>query len=346
MSQTFAPFFDGVGWFSQASMSLKRTSYLKSRRPRAVGWRRHETNFPRVRPYSSRRRREGTPRSRTTATDEHQSQLSMAAAERRGLSRRFKGSLSTPLLSDAEAAFVFGTQEDEVPTEKSPSLRQTTLGRMLRRAALLSAVAASSPRSDASENSSLYGHRPSTADKTRGAGSRGGGNRGEASLDHAFRVISGLAEPPSAATVGQEPFSTRRTRSSATAATHRRKRGPHAESSRHGTPIMISPFSERETSTIAKKKSPKDRFYGGKGTDTPRRTDRESTVRKRLPRSVHKALEAALLAASVDTAVSPQEQFVNARKTIADMKRLNTRDSVGDLLDAPALLKQVQSMRR
>lgn len=346
-SQTLVPHLDDVGRFYQARMSLKRTSYLKSRRPQAVSWRRHETNFSRAKPCSCRRRIEGAPRS-TTTTGEHQRQPPSTGAKPRGPTCRFKGSLSTPLLSAAEAAFVLGTKEDEVLTEKSPSLRQTTLGRMLRRAASLSTVAASSPRSDASEHSILRGHHPSDAEKISGARLSGGGNRGERLLDNPLRVKSVFARPPSAAPVGQEPSSTAvrmRTRSSAVAAaaaaTRHRERGPHAESPRHETPIMISPFSEREASIIATK----DRFHGEQGTDSPRRTNKESAVRKRLPRSVHKALEAALLAASVDTAVSPREQFVSARKIIADMKRLNTRDSVGDLLISPALLKQVKFLR-
>ncbi|CAN0388563.1 unnamed protein product [Ectocarpus sp. 8 AP-2014] len=46
--------------------------------------------------------------------------------------------------------------------------------------------------------------------------------------------------------------------------------------------------------------------------------------------NARQALEATIREA-VDT-VSPVEQFVNARKTIADMKQINTKDSTGDIL--------------
>lgn len=365
-------------------MSVKRTSYLNSRQTRSA--RRSPPSPPpaRQRPKTasaaSRRRR--PPDNRGPAGSKSKSKI------RKNVSSKNN---NKPLLSRQETEFLFGrgapaapaAHDDDVP-RRPPSLRQTTLGRMLLNSPASPLGTTSStgdlrrrsppaPLSESSSASSLY-RRPLSADsccsgrtprRRRRTTIRGPGNSsnnisgayssskriptcaggGKAAVTAVSRAIS----RPSSAAPGDGCRGTWRPPLSTTAAAASDSPAPqldsggHPNTGRNGSDTCTSwdrIGGGGDTAMAAKSLARSHAGHGGvtvcaihdgrSGLSESGTTPRGATSGQPAVMSAHHALEATIKA--VIDVVSPLDQFVNARKTIAEMKKINTKDSTGDIL--------------
>lgn len=333
---------------TQASLSVKRTSYLNARR---------STLSP---PATRQRPKTAVARRRRHPPDN------------RGHAGNFNNNDgdNNPLLSHLEREFLFGAgaargvpprgapaDEDEV--YRAPSLRKTTLGRLLQRSAVSSSSLPTSSAdvlphhgpalSESSSVSSLY-RRPLSA------GSKGDpraddhigrrrklgrsirfSNRPSSRGRNAAVLSKARARPSSAAPDGGRR---RRERSSLPAAAGKlpsQVDGKHRHP--HRSRMNSSAYRDKNIRVGATAAVQSPTKHGGPATCAHERvaglsegSAAAATGRpfRQPPINVHQALEATIKAAI--GAVSPREQFVNARKTIAEMKSINTRDSTGDIL--------------
>ena len=303
--------FCGQCQIFQASMSVKRTSYLKGSRPRAMRWLPHENDFPsNARPHP-RPRKGKTSGFLMTARERERSHT---AKHWRGAPSLWVSPYAPPLLSASEAAFVFGNMEGKaILSNRSASVRQTTPGRMLRRAA--SVPVTPSPRQQSLEHFNFSRHhRPWSADM-------GSGTRGESSgnvLNEGFRSRTPTARPSSAALVGRE-----RTKPRYSAATTHGV-GQHAYCLVAESPGKIAPFAERKGSILAMNPSAQIHLRERLQTvDFPIVMGRVRGISsRRSTKAVHKAVEAVFGDSRGD--FSPHDKSVNAQQTIDKMKRINT----------------------
>ena len=289
---------------------------------------------------------------------------------------------STPLLSQLEREFLFGAgaakrvaadrstagaDQDEVCN--APSMRKTTLGRLLRRSASSSlptttstAPHHASPLSESSSVSSLF-RRPLSA----------GGNGGPRADDHATgrrrrkpgrSVCFNNNRPSSSRGENAAVFGKARIRpASASAGSGRRRRGSPPFSAAaaaagdlpctqpdgvHRHPdrgrLSSSPYNRDNNNVRAGGAASAARSLASPGAAAATRARERETglsegtaaaaatgrVTRKPSLNIHQALEATIKAAI--GVVSPREQFVNARRTIAEMKKINTKDSTGDML--------------
>lgn len=311
-------------------MSVKRTSYLRTRRPRAVRWSpRYKDNGWHPKPVSKKERENPA---KAAAGSVRQRPLT-AGPRRRGPRLQVVGSSSTPLFNSAEQAFLFEEASDEAASQQPPSLRQTTLGRMLSRAA---SVTDSSSLGRSSEYSNSPSHRPSSAGADPWCGGSGAGSGGSYKQNQNSTTGGKTARSrPSSA----DPASRRRT----APATRSRTGNPSKElnTSRYAggdgslTSGGVSPSPKQRGYTLAPNSSARDHVrFVERATYVTGEADREQGKSRERgitrDRNVHKALEEVMKAAI--GSVSPREQFVNARNTIAEMKQINTKDSTGDIL--------------
>lgn len=290
--------------------------------------------------------------------------------ENRGSAGNYKnnGNDNNPLISRLEREFLFGAgaaagvaaravaDEDEVC--RAPSLRKTTLGRLLQRSAVSSSslptVIAGDLRHDASalsessSASSLY-RRPLSA------GSRGGpcADGHVKRRRKPGRSICLNNSPSSKLKVSESKARTRPLSAAPGGGCRRKERSSLSAAAgdlplfqvdgkhRHPDQSRVNPSAYREHTKrvggAAVARSPAN--HGGaarcaheRGTGLTERNAVAVTGRtvRQPPENVHQVLEATIKAAI--GVVSPLEQFVNARKTIAEMKKINTKDSAGDIL--------------
>ncbi|CAM9822166.1 unnamed protein product, partial [Scytosiphon promiscuus] len=367
----------------QASMSVKRTSYLNARQPRAARWsprdpdlcpgRTQRRSSPRRVPCSVRPAL-GTvrPRPKTAVpTSRQRGSLEQPRFFGHGGSNKGNGK---PLLSRREAEFLFGEKagtcttavgEDDASCQ-TPSLRATTLGRMLRRSSVSSFATsdgagdsrnhARSSLSGCSSASSLY-RRPLSADdggrrnghpregsgRARRRGERGSGVRFEGCCSSKPRsrrkaCSRGKAAGPATAVA----WAKRGPRSAAPDSCRRGGERPSSSGehpARHGNENPAAWNREGSGQKNMAKKSAA-RWCGdgvgevamvdgyGEQLELPAEAREGTSAPSAM--NARQALEATIKAA-IDV-VPPLEQFVSARKTIADMKRINTKDSTGETL--------------
>lgn len=379
-------------------MSVKRTRYLNSRKPRAARWSPRDRDLPlgpRGQPSEFRAAsRSGAPPPAAV----RQRPKTAVAKNRRHRPHNSRGHAGNtnngnPLLNHRETEFLFGAgtapevaaaaeNDDDDVSRRAPSLRKTTLGRMLRRSSASSFspsnggdVCRRNVRPELSECSSssafsLY-RRPLSAGNAC-SGSlflEDGKRRAGRGVAQAIDDDTGCAKH----TLGAVPRAGKYAAVTQAAATMARRRPSSAAPGNGCSRRRDRPSSPSQTSshhygrhqqtagggrTRTRKDSPSSRTSDGGGGQSP--AARSSLARTRGDRheaaaaaqgcgyhgvgaagglaerepaammNTRQALEATIREA-VDT-VSPVEQFVNARKTIADMKQINTKDSTGDIL--------------
>ncbi|CAM9168208.1 unnamed protein product [Ectocarpus fasciculatus] len=393
-------------------MSVKRTRYLNARKPRAARWSPRDHDLP-----LGRRGQPSTPRaaSRSGAPPPaavRQRPKTAVAKNRRHRPQNSRGHAGNangnPLLNRLETEFLFGAgtapevaaaaaavaaaaeDDDDDVSRRAPSLRKTTLGRMLRR----SSAASFSPSNGG--DVSRRNVRPELSECSSSASSLylwplSAGNACSGSFfleDGRRRMGRGTAQAIdddtscTKRTPGAVPRAGKQAAAAQAAATRARRRPSSAApgngcSRRRDRPSSSpsqasSPHYGKHHQTgggggggrsRTRRDSPSSRKGGGGGGQNP--AARSSSARRRGDRheaaaaaasqrcgdqgvgaspaageragwepaammNARQALEATIREA-VDT-VSPVEQFVNARKTIADMKQINTKDSTGDIL--------------
>ncbi|CAN0464621.1 unnamed protein product [Ectocarpus sp. 12 AP-2014] len=395
----------------QASMSVKRTRYLNSRKPRAARWSPRDRDLPlgpRGQPSASRAAsRSGAPPPAAV----RQRPKTAVAKNRRHRPYNSRGhagntNKGNPLLNRRETEFLFGAgtapevaaaavaataaeeDDDDDVSRRAPSLRKTTLGRMLRR----SSASSFSPSNggdarqrnnrpklsecSSSSASSLYRRPLSAGNACSGFlfledGKRRAGRGTAQAIDHdtscAKHTLGAVPRAGKHAAVAQAAATRARRRPSSAApgngCSRRRDRpsSPSQTSSHHYGRHQETAGGDR-TRTRTRRDSPSSRQNDTGGGQIP--AARSSLARTRgdhheaaavasqgcgnqgvgttpaaggragrepaAMMNARQALEATIREA-VDT-VSPVEQFVNARKTIADMKQINTKDSTGDIL--------------
>eukprot|EP00903_Cladosiphon_okamuranus_P016562 g15279.t1 len=340
----------------QASLSVKRTSYLNARQPSPA--RRSPPSPPaaRQRPKTALAdRRRHPPRKRGPTGNDNNLLLSH-------LEREFlfgAGAAKAVAVRTASAAH-------QGQVGPAPSMRKTTLGRLLRHSAGSSSSPSlpttsvgdpqhhASPLSESSSASSLY-RRPLSAD------SNGGCRADDHTNNRSRRRKLGRSlccnNRPSSSRSGNAAVLARaRTRpSSAAPGSGRRRTEPPPFSAAAGNlPSHLDGYhrhpdrsllksSAFRTSTIsvggtAAVRSPANHdaaeamhaCEAEKGSSEGTAAAATGRTGRKPPLNVHQALEATIKAAI--GVVSPREQFVNARRTIAEMKKINTKDSTGDIL--------------
>ncbi|CAB1117971.1 unnamed protein product [Ectocarpus sp. CCAP 1310/34] len=392
----------------QASMSVKRTRYLNSRKPRAARWSPRDRDLPvgsRGQPSGTRAAsRSGAP----PPSAVRERPKTAVAKNRRHCPHNSRGHAGNtnngnPLLNRRETEFLFGAgtapevaaaavaataaeDDDDDDSRRAPSLRKTTLGRMLRR----SSASSFSPSNggdvrrrnvrpelsecNSSSASSLYRRPLSAGIACSGSlfledGQRRAGRGTAQAIDHgtscAKHTLGAVPRAGKHAAVAQAAATRVRRRPSSAApgngCSRRRDRpsSPSQTSSHHYGRHQQTAGGGR---TRTRKGSPSSRKNDGGGGQGPaarsslaqtrgdhheaaavashgwgdqgvgatpaagERAGREPTAMM----NARQALEATIREA-VDT-VSPVEQFVNARKTITDMKQINTQDTTGDIL--------------
>lgn len=348
------------GVIPQASLSVKRTSYLSARQPGSA--RRSPSPSP-----ATRQR----PKTAAAGRRRH-------PPDKRGPAGEYNNSDNDngPLLNHLEREFLFGAgtaagaaakaAADQDEACRAPSLRRTTLGRLLQRS---TASSSSLPTSSAgvpqhhasvlpesSSASSLY-RRPLSAGSTSGPC---------AADDHARRrrrLGRGICihySSRSSSRGGSTAVSAKvRTRPSSAAPDSGRRRRQRSELStaasdfpfqldgkrRHPDRSRMNPSAHRDQKIrvggTAVARGPASHggaatraHDGGTGLSEGSAAAATATATGRMARqpslNIHQALEATIKAAI--GAVSPREQFVNARKTIATMKIINNKDTTGDIL--------------
>ena len=350
---------------TQASLSVKRTSYLNGRQPSPA----------RRSPASASATRQQRPKTAVAGRRRHPPDNRCSTGN---YNSNDYGNDNNPLLSHLEREFLFGAgaakgvaaaaagQKDEACP--APSLRKTTLGRLLQRSAGSSSSLPMSTAGDLPQHASALSESGSAASLYRrplSAGSNGGrcaddrprrrkrpgrgvffNSRPSSSRGGGNAALLGKARtrPSSAAPGGGRR---RRERPSFSAAAGDL---PSKPDGKHGHPDRLRPNSSAyrgnkisvDGSTAVRNPA----NHGAAVTCAHRGGTRPSegsaaaavaavpavpglTTRKPSLK-VHQVLEATIKAAI--GVVSPREQFVNARKTIAEMKKINTKDSTGDIL--------------
>lgn len=355
----------------QASKAVKRTSYLKGYRPRATKWLARDTDVRQPTPQDAPDADGGGGGSGTRSALYSWSTESLGSAvgrkqrpltagnQRRGRSPLavFGGSRSTPLLTQPERDFVFGkttplavpaaftamgADDIESASFRPPSARRTTPGKMLRRAAS-AAGATTSRRRYQSRKPGSYCSTNTQMGSRRAFGSYLGGNFVPERVDSARNGRVMMTRPVSAAPGG-------RGRSCVTATM--------APSRQAGSSKSMAEGATQHLGTRKGSSGPSGRPWVGKvakrgttlaGTSPTRdvlvevrsgvvtgRGNAKDLKLSRLGRddrpemNVHQALKATLQTAA--GSVTPRTQFVGARKLIAEMKQINTKDSIGDIL--------------
>lgn len=308
----------------QATRAVRRTSYLRGRRPRAARWLPRDTtawhSSPRAPPGGER---PATPCQEPGARGSHST-----AGSQRG-SPTAPDRTRTQLSSRPDSLPLPGGSCDVQESHRGPpSERQTTLGRMLQRRESASAAAAAADAVDLSRSRGATNPvRPSTA-----------GARGESARDD---------RPMRSAGAGQRAARTRPVAGAAAGPEGRIDRssaaGPRTLAPGEKTQSLEAPRTASWTSP-----RPWPGEEGGLEAAGPRRRDshgRERVTRARMrgqggggshshgvepDAPVHRALEMALEATGGSAASG--EQLTDARKLIRDMKKVNTRDNTGELL--------------
>lgn len=348
---------------TQASLSVKRTSYLNGRQPSPARRSPASPSTTRQRPKTAvagRRRHPPDNRGRTGNCSGNDS-----------------GNDNNPLLSHLEREFLFGAGAakgvaaravagDQGEACPAPSLRKTTLGRLLQRSVGSSSSLPTSTAGDLSHHASVLSESSSSASplyrRPMSAGSNGGpcadghprrrgkpgrgvcfNNRPSSSRGSGNAAVLGKARtrPSSAAPGGGRRRRERSPFSAAAGDLPSQLEGKHRHSGRSrpnssayrgnkiwvgGTAAGRSPANHGGAATCA--------HVGGTGPPEGSAAAAVAVatgLSTRKPSlNVHQVLEATIKAAI--GVVSPREQFVNARNTIAEMKKINTKDSTGDIL--------------
>ncbi|CAN0114406.1 unnamed protein product [Hapterophycus canaliculatus] len=348
-------------------MSVKRTSYLNARQPRAVRWSPRDLDL-----FPGRTHRHSSPRRALCSVQPPSATVRQRPKTAVPLNR--PGGLGSgrsidngngngndrPLLSSREAAFLFGGQAATGATaagkdgvsHQTPSLRTTTLGRMLRRSsasALATSSSAGDSRTDArpalsecSSASSLY-RRPLSADDGGRRSHYPLGDSGCARRRKEVKV-KGSSSSPKLNPRTKACFRDKATgTATAVARVKRRPRSAAPSSCRRGgdRPSLLSEYARGYRNEISSARNSEG--SGGKtsvaktsamingcreGSGLPEETGGRTSEPPAM--NARQALEATIKAA-IDV-VPPLEQFVSARKTIAEMKEINTKDSTGDTL--------------
>lgn len=348
-------------------MSVKRTSYLSSRQARSARGSSPPTPAARQRPKTA-----STASRRCRPPDKR----GPAGSKTKSKNSKNNKKNNKPLLSRQETEFLFGrgaatTDDDEVP-QRAPSLRQTTLGRMLLRSSgsplatsCTSNLRRRAPPASLSESDSasfLY-RRPLSADSccsgrttrrrkrtVRGLGKNGINISGTSAPSKptstcagggkaAVTAVARTRNRPSSAAPGDGCRGTWRPSLSTAAADN--LPASQLDSEHHPNTSRTSRNHMRGgENTVVRKFSARSHSDRGEATACTTHdggsglTDGGATTSGRVggqpAMTVHQALEATIKAAT--DAVSPLDQFVNARKTIAEMKNINTKDSTGDVL--------------
>ncbi|CBN75988.1 hypothetical protein Esi_0264_0020 [Ectocarpus siliculosus] len=391
----------------QASMSVKRTRYLNSRKPRAARWSPRDRDLPlgpRGQPSAPRAASHSAAPPPAAVRQRPKTAVAKNRRPRPHNNRGHAGNTNNgnPLLNHRETEFLFGAgtapevvaaavaataaeDDGDDVSRRAPSLRKTTLGRMLRRSSASSFspsnggdVRRRNVRPELSEcgsssASSLYRRPLSAGNACSGSlfledGKRRAGRGTAQAIDDdtscAKHTLGGMPRAGKHAAVAQAAATRAKRRPSSAApgngCSRRRDRppSPSQTSSHHYGRHQQTAGGGR---TRTRKDSPSSRKSDGGGGQSP--AARSSLARTRGDRheaataaqgcgyhgvgaapaaggsaerepaammNARQALEATIREA-VDT-VSPVEQFVNARKTIADMKQINTKDSTGDIL--------------
>ena len=317
-------------------MTIRRTSYLRSRQPRAARWAPHEADGWHSRPFPKR----GAQVPTGTAQAPARQRPHTATTRRRAPANGLDSSSFTPLLSGPEVEFLFGkTDRGATTNQPPPSLRKTTLGRLLRRTT--SSNTDENLLRQTTEDGSPYSRRPTSAETCLLSGS---GRRDRGGFKPAWDAISVAKKkvtprPSTAATKGGRGRPSSAKEGSMAGSTaglpDGRKKRTSTDSRTPGTPRTsskeIAEPKSRDT-VLTTNSSARNHLASGRGVTA--RTPLEGfTARERGNRpamSLNQALDATL-AETIGT-VSPLEQFVNARKTVAEMKQINTKDSTGDIL--------------
>lgn len=245
----------------------------------------------------------------------------------------------TPLLSGPEVEFLFGKADHGTDTaqQPSPSLRKTTLGRLLRRTASSNIEGHRKRRGSEHGSGSPYFRRPSSAESSVLCGS--GGKRERCEFKPAWDALSvgqkKMAPRPSSAVTsgvrGRRPSPAicgSLARSSAVPGGEKRQADCRVART---SPKETAEPRDKDTASVAN--SPARNHFSSGGNDTGPMPLESVKARERGGRSavsLKQALDATL--EEVIGTVSPLEQFVNARKTVAEMKQINTKDSTGDIL--------------
>lgn len=308
-------------------MSVKRRSYLKGGRLRAVRW------LPRdkyVR-HPPPRFLDGAEKNAQSMSASGRERPQSATSRRRCPPEALASSCSTPLLNNSEAAFLFGNADDEAVAKCPPSLRQTTLGRMLRRTAPSESDLSYSRNKP--QEYSLSNCRPSSADTGFSChGVNGGKNRSEYSYkveQTKPNVKNSVRNRPSSAASAcrrQSPSAADLSSTKKPALVDGKKyhmgsrKGPPLSPKRKGV-ILTTNFPAKNQAVGQTIDNRKGRQNGG---ERLRNRESKPTV------NIHKALEATLRAAA--DSVPPLEQFINSRNIITEMKQINTKDSTGGIL--------------
>lgn len=368
-------------------MSVKRRSYLNARQPRAARWSPRDPDL-----CPGRKQQRSSPRRALrsvqppSATVRQRPKTAVPMNRQRRLAGKsgFTGSGGStnpngPLLNRREAEFVFGDTaaatpagEDDV-SNRPPSLRTTTLGRMLRRSSASSFAGSSSSNtgddsrnhtrsallSGCSSTSSLF-RRPLSAGDSSGRrighpfrdNSNSTRRKKEKELEVKFKGIPSSSSKPRSGTQGGAGV---KATGMATAVAQRAKTRPRSaapDSCRQRGERPSSPFEHEDrdrndrSTVIGDREGSGGRMFAAKAA-ARRRGGRTTTTngcgggaelpeeageRVRSPSAMNarQALEATIKEAI--GVVPPLEQFVSARETIAEMKRINTKDSTGETL--------------
>lgn len=301
-------------------MSVKKRSYLRGCRLRPAKL------MPRDVDICDLRRRDGRGRGEPTASGSTRVRRRPHTAIGPRSALRFVD--NPPLITPQEATFIYGEADEDANSRKPPSLRKTTLGRMLQRSASSTACTSSPQRRW------MYVRSPSRRPVSAGA-CRSSRGRNTKSYDWK------QSGPP-------EHHNVRRIDSSDLL--HSRKRPPSAETrlGRESSPPQSvttrcsrgrgSTTTADFSNTALKRKdgileADPPAWKSGTTGDTRELKWEDERTRKssrKAERNLDHALEATIKAAI--GAVSPRGQFLNARKLITEMKSINTKDSTGDLL--------------
>lgn len=342
----------------QASTPVRRTSYLRNRQslqPRAPRWAPRDAGVWLAKPLCQREA--GVPPG-TVQASVRQRPHTATNRRRPSVKELEPPPRFTPLLSGPEVEFLFGKADHGTSStaqqQPPPSLRKTTLGRLLRRTASSNADGNPLLR-QASEHGSPGSprscRRPSSAE-TRllfdGDGTRDSRGDFKSARNATSVARTKMMMPrPSSATAptggrGRRPSSTKErsslagSKGSGTPGGRKRQAGCRVSSRTPSNKEIAEPKKNRDT-LLAANSSARNHLKAARGTTTARmpleggvKTSERGGSKPRPTVSVNQALNATL-AEAIGT-VSPLEQFVNARKTVAEMKQINTKDSTGDIL--------------
>ena len=314
----------------QASTPVRRTSYLRSREPRAPRWAPRDGGVWLAKPLSKRG---------ATAQSPVQQRPHTAANRRRASANKLEPPSYTPLLSGPEVEFLFGkaNQGTSSAQQPPPSLRKTTLSRLLQRTASSNTDGHGMQQTSEHGSGSPCCRRSSSAEASLLYDSGGKQGRDEFKPDWNVASVGQTKEAPRTSSANGSGGRGGRPSSAKGRSLDRSSAVPGGRKQQAGCRISRTPSEEiaepkHRDNVLAANVSARNHLVRG-GSDTARTLLEGGKARDQGSRpavSLNQALDATL--AEVIGTVSPLEQFVNARKTVAEMKMINTKDSTGDIL--------------